>query len=65
MRLFLYLGRLSGFAGALLCLLSILLRLGGTYWLAGFQVGTLLSAGTALMVFGCFNLLLYLTNRPQ
>jgi hypothetical protein len=47
----------SGIAGALLCLVGVLFRLQGSYWLGGFQVGTLLQAGTAAMVFGCFCLL--------
>lgn len=57
MRALLNIGLLSGTLGALLCLVGVLFRLRGFYWLGGFQVGTLLQAGTAAMVFGCFCLL--------
>lgn len=57
------LGLLSGIFGAALCLLSGLLRLTGNYWLGNFQVSTLLLAGTASMVFGCFCLLVTLCSR--
>jgi len=65
MNIVLRLGQLSGIAGAMLCLLSVLLRLNGTFWLGSFQVGTLLQAGIAVMVFGCFCLLVALASRNQ
>lgn len=58
------LGRVAGVAGAMLCAVGAAVRLGGAYWIAGFQVGTLLLAGAAVMVFGCFCLLVVLTQRP-
>ena len=51
--LLLWLGRIAGVGGALVCALSVFARLKGDYFLGGFQVGTLLQAGTALMTFGC------------
>jgi len=63
MKALLWLGRIIGALGTLLCALSVVLRLLGNYWLAGFQVGTLLQAGSAALVFGCFCLLLHLTQR--
>lgn len=63
MGLVLKLGQLCGIVGALLCLVSVLFRLKGTYLLGDFQVGTLLQAGIAAMIFGCFCLLLVLTGR--
>ncbi|WP_291986808.1 hypothetical protein [Candidatus Accumulibacter sp. ACC007] len=55
--LLLLLGRAVGFAGLLLCVVSAVARLLGNYWLAGFQLGTLLQAGIAAVVIGCFLLL--------
>lgn len=51
------LGRVAGLAGLLLCIVSFGARLNGTYFLGGFQVGTLLQAGIAGLVAGCFCLL--------
>lgn len=62
MKTLLRLGQLSGIVGALLCFASILFRMKGTYWIGGFQIGTLLQAGIAAMVFGCFCLLLILSK---
>jgi hypothetical protein len=55
--LLLLLGRAAGFAGVLLCVVAAVARLIGTYWLAGFQLGTLMQAGIAGVVIGCFLLL--------
>ena len=58
------LGRIAGVAGAVLCALGAGFRLGGAYWIAGFQAGTLMLAGTAAKDFGCFCLLVVLTRLP-
>jgi hypothetical protein len=63
MKAWLWLGRISGALGALLCAVSVIYRLLGNYWIAGFQVGTLLQAGVAALTFACFCLLLYLSER--
>lgn len=63
MNALLWLGRISGLLGTLLCLVSVVFRLLGNYWLGGFQVGTLLQAGVAGLAFASFCLLLYLTQR--
>jgi len=55
--LLLSLGRAAGFAGVLLCVVVAVARLRGNYWLAGFQLGTLMQAGIAGVVIGCFLLL--------
>ena len=55
--LMLMVGRLAGLGGLLLCIVSFGARMTGKYFLAGFQVGTLLQAGIAIMVVGCFCLL--------
>jgi hypothetical protein len=59
------LGWLAGAGGALLCLGGVGARLAGAFWIGGFQTGTLLQAGTAAMVFGCFCLLVVLTQRAR
>lgn len=59
--LLLTVGRLAGVAGLLLCVVAFGVRLTGVYFLGGFQLGTLLLAGIAAMIGGCFCLLLTLT----
>ncbi len=61
--LLLWIGRLAGLAGVLVCAVAVVVRLSGAYWLAGFQVGTLLLAGMAAMLMGCLSLLMLLTSR--
>lgn len=63
MNILLQLGRSAGVIGVLLCIIGAASRLSGAYWLGGFQVGTLLQAGTAAMVFGCFCLLTVISSR--
>lgn len=63
--LILWLGRLSGLAGATLCLVSVVARLAGKFWLGNFQVGTFLGAGTAALAFGCFCFLALLVDKPR
>ena len=55
----------GGLAGAALCVTSVAARLAGNFWIAGFQTGTLLQAGTAGMVFGCFCFLAVLVERHR
>ena len=55
--LIMMLGRLVGLGGLLLCIVSFGARLTGKYFLGGFQVGTLLAGGIAIMVAGCYCLL--------
>ncbi len=61
--LLLTLGRLAGLAGVVVFAVAIAARLMGVYWLAGFQVGTMLQAAVAALVLGCFFLLLALVGR--
>ncbi|MEO5765837.1 MAG: hypothetical protein ABIR52_11050 [Casimicrobiaceae bacterium] len=61
--LLLWLGRLTGVIGLAVCVGAVALRLTGAYWLGGFQVGTLLIAGTASLAAGAFFLLLVSTRR--
>ena len=61
--LMLLFGRISGGGGLLLSIVSAVARLKGDFFLAGFQVGTLLQGGIALMTFGCLCFLAVLTNN--
>jgi hypothetical protein len=61
----LWVGRLAGIAGALLCVLAGVVRISGHFWLGNFQLGTLLLAGIAIMVAGCVCLLLVLADRAS
>jgi hypothetical protein len=60
-----FMGCVSGLTGVLVCLVTGAARIGGSYWLGGFQAGTLLQAGVAVMLFGCFCLLLALVARRR
>jgi len=46
-------GSLAGVTGALVCAVSGLARIGGMYYLLGFQSTTVFNAGIGLMVFAC------------
>lgn len=63
--LLLWLGRIAGLGGVLLCIFAVVLRLRGTYWIASFQVGTVLAAGAVAMIFGCLCFLAYLANNAK
>lgn len=63
--LLLWIGRLAGLVGVAACLIAIGARLVGGFWIAGFQVGTLLQAGIAAMVLGCLAHLVVLTLRSS
>ena len=61
--LLIWLGRLGGTVGALLCAIAILARVFGVYNLAGFQVGTFLLAGVAATSLGCLGYIAALAER--
>ena len=65
MKVLLWVGRLSGVTGALMCLVAFVVRLTGQYFLGGYQLGTLLLGGIAAMVLGCFCLLVTLTSGAR
>jgi hypothetical protein len=54
----LWLGRLTGFIGAVVCAAALALRFTGQYTIGGFEIATLFLGGTSAMVFACFCLLL-------
>jgi hypothetical protein len=57
------LGWISGLAGVAVWAGSIVARISGTFWIGGFQAGTLLLVGASAMVFGCFCFLAVLVSR--
>lgn len=63
--LLLWVGRLAALGGVLLCAWSAYARLTNTFYAAGFQTGTLLLGGIALMVAGCVCFLVILTGRSR
>ena len=63
--LLLWLGRVAGVAGVLICLAAGAARLGGQYWLGGFQLITLLQGGMAAMIAACLCFLVVLTERAR
>jgi hypothetical protein len=61
--LLIWIGRLAGVAGVVLCVIAGATRLLGAYWLGQFQTTTLLQVGIAGMVLGCLCLLMALLER--
>jgi hypothetical protein len=61
----LWLGRVAGVVGVLLCAVAVVTRVTGNFWLGGYQAGTLLLAGSATMIAGCLCLLWVLTERSR
>jgi hypothetical protein len=60
--LLLWIGRIAGVVGVLLCAVAVIARLSGHYLLASFQVGTLFQAGMAAMIAGGLSFLVVLTS---
>ena len=57
-------GNIAGFLGIALCVVAGLARLAGYFYVAGMESGTLLQAGTAGVVIGCFLLLVGSYKAP-
>ena len=62
-RLMMLAGRVGGLLGLLLCTVAAGGRLAGLYWIGGFQLATLMQAGIAAMVAGCFLMLFAMNLR--
>ncbi len=61
--LLVWIGRLAGAVGVLVGAVAAAVRVTGSYWLGGFQLGTLLLGGMAAMMVGCLCFLAVLVNR--
>ena len=56
-------GRALGALGVLVCAIAVATRLLGSFYVLGVEAGSLLQAGTASVVIGCFALLLARDSR--
>lgn len=63
--LLLWIGRIAGIGGVLLCAVAVVARFSGHYLLGAFQVGTLFQAGIAAMIAGCLCFLVVVTERSK
>ena len=63
-KLLIWVARLAGICGVALIVLAAFARLTGAYWLAGFQIGTLLQAGMAAALVGCLGYMAALVEQP-
>jgi hypothetical protein len=61
--LLLWIGRLAGGAGAVLALAAFTARAMSTWLVANIHVGTMLQAGTALMVLGTLSYAAWMAER--
>ena len=61
--LLLWVGRLAGLTGVVLCAWAVYYRVTGSFLAGGFQVGTMLQGGMTSILIGCLCLLVVLTNR--
>lgn len=61
--LLIWIARLAGILGVALIVVAGFARLSGAFWLAGFQIGTLLQAGMAAMLVACLGYLASLAER--
>ena len=62
-RMMLLAGQTLGVLGLTMCAVAVIARIGGNYWIRGFELGSLLQVGIAGIAAGCFLLLWALTLR--
>lgn len=63
MGIYLAVGWLAGALGVLVSVIAAGTRLAGNFWIAGFQAGTVMQAGIALMLVGVLGFLAALTSQ--
>jgi hypothetical protein len=63
--LFLWVGRLAGLAGIVLCAAAFIARLQQVWTLGGYSIGSILQAGMAGLLLGCLAYLADLAERPR
>jgi hypothetical protein len=61
----LWAGRLLGITGVALTAVAVATRLGGSYYVGGFEAVTILNAGVASMVGGCLAYLTVIAERGR
>ena len=62
--LLLWVGRLAGLAGVLICAVAAVVRVGGSHMVGGYTSSSVLQAGIAVMLLGCLGYLALLARRP-
>lgn len=60
-----WIARLAAIGGVGMMLLAVGGRLSGLYWLAGFQMGTILQVGMAMVLVGCLGYVAALVEGRQ
>jgi len=63
--LLVWIARVAAIGGIGMMLLAAGGRLGGVYWLASFQIGTILQAGMAMTLVGCLGYVAALVECRQ
>lgn len=63
--LLLLVGRTTALVGVLICAWAVYGRLTGTFFVSGFQVGTVLLAGMTAMLVACICFLMVLVERSR
>jgi len=58
-------GSISGVLGILLCAISGLARVSGSFYLLGYEATTIFTVGTGMMVFACLLKLELLSRRSH
>jgi len=58
-------GKATGVLGLLVMAFAVVMRLSGRYVIGGFQTVTLLQAGLAIVIVGCFAMLWLLVDRAK
>ena len=62
--LLIWIARIAGIAGVLLCAVAFGARAANTWQVGGYPIGALLQAGVAGMLLACLAYLAYLAERP-
>ena len=63
--LLLWVGRLAGLVGIVMCAVACLARLQQVWNLGGYSIGSILQAGMAGLLLGCLAYLADLAERPR
>ncbi len=58
-------GRLAGIVGVVLAVVAVVVRLGGSYTLGGFQVGTVFQAAICALALACLGYVASIVEGPR
>lgn len=61
----LWIGRLAGILGVVLVVAAVLIRVSGRFFVGGFQLGTVLQAGMAMLLVAGLAYLIVLVECPR